>query len=85
VPRRSTGDFAELFPVGRPAISRYRRVLREAGLLRERRQVQLRFYSLDPSPLRELDRWLDTIVCSGPLSIAPAPHGAEHAAVSPRT
>ncbi len=56
---RSAGDIAQLFPVSRPAISRHLRVLREAGLVRERRQAQSRFYSLDPSPLRELDRWLD--------------------------
>jgi DNA-binding transcriptional ArsR family regulator len=56
---RSAGEIAELFPVSRPAISRHLRVLREAGLVRERRQAQSRLYSLDPAPLRDLDRWLD--------------------------
>ncbi|MEQ1691626.1 MAG: metalloregulator ArsR/SmtB family transcription factor [Gemmatimonas sp.] len=56
---RSAGEIATLFPVSRPAISRHIRVLRAAGLVRERRDAQSRFYSLDPAPLRDVDRWLD--------------------------
>ncbi len=52
------GDLASRFPVSRPAISKHLRVLREAGLLRERRAAQARFYSLDPARLSEVDRWL---------------------------
>jgi DNA-binding transcriptional ArsR family regulator len=33
-------------------------VLREAGLVRERRSGRQRLYRLDPAPLCELDRWL---------------------------
>jgi DNA-binding transcriptional ArsR family regulator len=53
------GEVARRFPVSRPAISRHLRVLRAAGLVRERREAQQRLYSLAPEPLRELDRWLD--------------------------
>jgi DNA-binding transcriptional ArsR family regulator len=56
---RSAGEIAECFPVSRPAISRHLRVLREAGLVRERREAQSRIYRLDPRPLAELDRWLE--------------------------
>lgn len=56
---RSAGEIAEQFPVSRPAISRHLRVLREAGLVRERRDARSRIYRLDPRPLRELDRWLE--------------------------
>lgn len=56
---RSAGEIAELFPVSRPAISRHIRVLREAGLVRERREAQSRYYRLDPGPLRDVDRWMD--------------------------
>ncbi len=52
------GELASRFPVSRPAISKHVRVLREAGLLRERRAAQARFYSLDPARLSEVDRWL---------------------------
>ena len=56
---RTAGDIADLFPVSRPAISRHIRVLREAGLVHERRVAQSRFYSLNAAPLRDVDRWLD--------------------------
>ncbi|MBL8987343.1 MAG: winged helix-turn-helix transcriptional regulator, partial [Gemmatimonadetes bacterium] len=45
---RSAGDLATLFPISRPAVSRHVRILRRAGLLRERRAAQARIYSLDP-------------------------------------
>lgn len=56
---RSAGDIAALFPVSRPAISRHLRVLRGAGLIRERRESRSRIYRLEPGPLREVERWLD--------------------------
>ena len=55
----SAGELAERFPVSRPAISRHLRVLREAGLVRVRREGRRRLYALDPRPLRELDDWLE--------------------------
>jgi len=56
---RSAGQIAALFPVSRPAISKHLRVLRGAGLVRERRVAQSRLYSLEPAPLREVERWLE--------------------------
>lgn len=52
------GDLAARFPVSRPAIAKHLGVLRRAGLIQERRQAQARLYSLDPSALAEVDRWL---------------------------
>ncbi|MEZ5897047.1 MAG: metalloregulator ArsR/SmtB family transcription factor [Parvularculaceae bacterium] len=52
------GDLAARFSVSRPAIARHVRVLRQAGLVRERRAAQARFYSLEPAALAEVDRWL---------------------------
>ena len=52
------GEIADRFSVSRPAIARHVRVLRKAGLVRERRQAQKRFYSLEPNGLAEIDRWL---------------------------
>lgn len=54
----SAGEIAAQFQVSRPAISRHIRVLKNAGLVREKRVAQSRIYSLDPAPLQELDRWL---------------------------
>lgn len=62
----SAGELAGRFPVSRPAVSRHLRVLRGAGLVRESRQAQSRLYSLNPVPLKEVDRWLNRYrVCWG--------------------
>lgn len=53
------GELAAAFDVSRPAVSRHLRVLREAGLVHERRQGRLRLYRADPEPLAELRDWLD--------------------------
>ena len=56
----AAGDLAGRFPVSRPAVSRHLRVLREAGLVTVRAEGKRRLYALDPTPLRELDEWLET-------------------------
>lgn len=53
------GTIAAQFPVSRPAVSRHLRVLRESGLVRERRVGRERLYRADPAPLAELRSWLD--------------------------
>jgi DNA-binding transcriptional ArsR family regulator len=55
---RSAGEIASQFATSRPGISRHLRVLREHGLVRAREVAQRRLYSLDPTPLEELDEWL---------------------------
>jgi DNA-binding transcriptional ArsR family regulator len=53
------GELAAQFHVSRPAVSKHLRVLREAGLVHERRDGRLRLYRADPTPLAELREWLD--------------------------
>jgi DNA-binding transcriptional ArsR family regulator len=53
------GEIAAQFSVSRPAVSRHLRVLREAGLVQERRMGRERLYRADPEPLAELRAWLD--------------------------
>lgn len=53
------GELAAAFTVSRPAVSRHLRVLREAGLVSERRDGRRRLYRADPLPLAELRGWLD--------------------------
>jgi DNA-binding transcriptional ArsR family regulator len=53
------GELAAEFDVSRPAVSRHLRVLREAGLVHERREGRQRLYRADPEPLAELREWLD--------------------------
>jgi DNA-binding transcriptional ArsR family regulator len=56
----AAGELAAQFDVSRPAVSRHLRVLREAGLLHERREGRLRLYRADPAPLGELRSWLES-------------------------
>jgi DNA-binding transcriptional ArsR family regulator len=55
---RSTGEIAEEFDISRPGVSKHLRVLREHGLVRTRVAAQQRIYSLEPTPLEELEAWL---------------------------
>lgn len=53
------GEIAAEFTVSRPAVSRHLRVLRESGLVRERRVGRERLYRAELAPLGELRSWLD--------------------------
>jgi len=50
---------ARAFPVSRPAVSKHLRLLREARLVRERRDGRRRIYHLNPAPLRRVDDWME--------------------------
>lgn len=57
---RSAGEIHSAFPIAAPAVSRHLRVLREAGLVEERRlpnDKRVRLYALKPEPLEELATW----------------------------
>lgn len=56
---RSVGELTEQLGISQPGTSKHLRVLREAGLVRVRREAQHRFYELDPAPLAEIDAWLE--------------------------
>jgi DNA-binding transcriptional ArsR family regulator len=56
---RSAGELAGEFAISRPGVSRHLRVLRDAGLVRERGDGRRRLYSVDPAPLAEVDAWLE--------------------------
>jgi DNA-binding transcriptional ArsR family regulator len=47
------------FGISQPAVSQHLKVLREAGFAGMRAEGSRRVYSLDPSPLRDVDEWLD--------------------------
>ena len=53
------GEIAAQFEVTRPAISQHLRVLKEAGLLSERRDGTRRMYRARPEGLAELRQFLD--------------------------
>ncbi|MGH9589899.1 MAG: ArsR/SmtB family transcription factor [Terracidiphilus sp.] len=53
------GEIAGVFPVSRPAVSKHLRLLRRARLVTETRRSRHRLYSLDPTPLKAVDTWLN--------------------------
>ena len=56
---RSAGEIERVLNVSQPSASKHLRVLREAGLVRMRKDRQRRLYAIDPAPLAELDAWLE--------------------------
>ena len=56
---RTAGEIAEEFEVTRPAISQHLGILKEAGLVDERRDGTRRFYRARPEGLRDLQRFLE--------------------------
>ncbi|MEU7912848.1 ArsR/SmtB family transcription factor [Microbispora bryophytorum] len=56
---RSVQELASCFSMARPSFSEHLRVLREAGLVSERRDGRRRLYSLEPVPLVRVRDWLD--------------------------
>jgi DNA-binding transcriptional ArsR family regulator len=55
---RSAGELAGRFTLTQPAVSQHLRALRDAGLVRVRRDAQRRIYSLDARGLAKIDAWL---------------------------
>ena len=55
---RPAGDIARAFTVSWPAVSQNLRVLREAGLVRERREGTRRLYRADRAALKPLEAYL---------------------------
>jgi DNA-binding transcriptional ArsR family regulator len=57
---RPVGEIAARLPVSRPAVSQHLRVLKEAGLVRDRQQGTRRLYSVDASGLSALRAYLES-------------------------
>src|ERR671924_1427420 len=56
---RPVVDIARGLPVSRPAVSQHLRVLKEAGLVRERRAGTRNFYSVNGDGLAELREYFE--------------------------
>lgn len=52
------GELAAPFAMSLAAVSQHLRVLREVGLVSERRQGRERVYCLEAAPLREVSEWV---------------------------
>ena len=56
---RPVGEIARDLPVSRPAVSQHLRVLKDAGLVTERREGTRRLYRIDPDGLAALRDYFD--------------------------
>ena len=55
----AVGELAAGLPVTRPAVSQHLKVLKEAGLVRDRAEGTRRIYCIDPAGLGQIRQWLD--------------------------
>lgn len=55
------GDLAAQFEMSGPAVSQHLKVLREAGLVRVRKDRQRRIYRLDAGGLGDVEDWLGKV------------------------
>lgn len=70
----SAGEVASRFSVTQPAISQHLKVLREAGLVSERRDGTRRLYSVRPEGLADLHSFLAEVL---PVSLERLKRAAE--------
>ena len=56
---RSVGELVDRLAISQPGVSKHLRALRDAGLVRVRRDAQRRWYRLDAAPLEEVGAWLE--------------------------
>lgn len=76
----AAGEIAARFAVTRPAISQHLRVLREAGLVSERRDGTRRLYRAAPERISEVRGYLDAFWTAGLRSLKTAAEADEREA-----
>jgi DNA-binding transcriptional ArsR family regulator len=57
---RPVGEIAAGMPISRPAVSQHLRILKEAGLVTERKDGTRRIYRVEPKALADLRAYLDS-------------------------
>ena len=72
---RAAGDVAAHFDISRPAISKHLRILKEAGLLEERRAGTQRLYRARPERLADAQRFLESFWDEGLAAIKRSAEG----------
>lgn len=56
---QAVGELSGRLPVSRPAVSQHLRVLKDAGLVRDRAEGTRRIYQLDPTGIEQLRLYLE--------------------------
>jgi DNA-binding transcriptional ArsR family regulator len=82
----TAGEIADEFPdISRPAVSKHVRVLRDAGLVRVRKDGRELHYALDVRPLAQVyERWLARFAPMWDESLIRLKHNVETKARRPR-
>jgi DNA-binding transcriptional ArsR family regulator len=75
---RPVGEIARHLPVSRPAVSQHLRVLKEARLVRERREGTRHLYGVDRNGLLALRGYLERYWDSALAAFAEAAEAPEH-------
>jgi DNA-binding transcriptional ArsR family regulator len=57
---RPVGEIAAELPISRPAVSQHLRVLKEAGLVTERKDGTRRIYGVEPKAIGDLRAYFDS-------------------------
>ncbi|GJL56987.1 MAG: transcriptional regulator [Nitrospirales bacterium] len=55
---KPAGELVEHFDLTFPGISQHLKVLKNAGLVKTRRQGRYHYYRVNPSPLRDIHEWI---------------------------
>jgi DNA-binding transcriptional ArsR family regulator len=75
----SVGEIVERLSLTQPTVSKHLKVLRDHGLVNVREEGQHRYYSLDASPLEDLEDWVVPFLSA---DFDPSPADAERSGVS---
>ncbi len=73
---RSVNELAQHFSMSRPAVSKHLSILREAEVVRSRRQGRQQIYDLDAAPLDHVREWLGRFDTGGGEQQPEAPQPA---------
>jgi DNA-binding transcriptional ArsR family regulator len=76
---RAVGEIAEDLPVSRPAVSQHLAVLKEAGLVTDRKDGRRNLYRIDPNGLTTLRTYLESMWDDVLAAFADAAERAHHA------
>jgi DNA-binding transcriptional ArsR family regulator len=69
-------DLAVTRPISRPAVSKHLRLLLQAGVVTATDRGRERYYALDPTGLRIVHQYVDSLVATAPTAPI-APHALE--------
>jgi len=57
----SASEISRKFQISAPAISQHLKILKEAMVLQMKKDAQRRLYSLNPSGMDEMEKWLNDV------------------------